>query len=103
MSSPGATKTLPKRHEIPEALRWRLEDLYPNDQEWEADFRRCKDAIPQLQAFAGTLSQSPAQLAACLKLRDETGARFERLFVYAFARMDEDSATPSCHAHQDRS
>ncbi|HLT58857.1 MAG TPA: oligoendopeptidase F [Limnochordales bacterium] len=103
MSSPGATKTLPKRHEIPEALRWRLEDLYPNDQEWEADFRRCKDAIPQLQAFAGTLSQSPAQLAACLKLRDETGARFERLFVYAFARMDEDSTNPTYQALYDRS
>jgi len=102
VSTPPAAQALPKRADIPEPMRWRLEDLYPNDEEWEADFRRVKDTIPQLQAFAGTLTQSPAQLAACFKLRDETGVRFERLFVYAFTRMDEDSTNATYQALHDR-
>ncbi|OUN01483.1 MAG: oligoendopeptidase F [Firmicutes bacterium ZCTH02-B6] len=103
MTNPTAAKTLPKRAEIPEAMRWRLEDLYPTDEHWEEDFRKTKDAIARLQAFAGTLAQSPARLAECLKLRDETAERLERVYVYAFTRMDEDSTNDKYQALFDRS
>lgn len=103
MSNPAVAKRLPKRAEIPEAMRWRLEDLYPTDDMWEEDFRRVKEAIPQLKAFAGTLAQSPARLAECFKLRDETEERLERLYVYAFTRMDEDSTNAKYQALYDRS
>jgi len=103
VTKPAAAKALPKRAEIPEALRWRLEDLYPSDEIWEEDFQRIKEALPRLQAFAGTLAESPAKLAECLKLRDETGARLERVYVYAFTRMDEDSTNATYQALHDRS
>lgn len=103
MSSPAAAKTLPKRADIPEAMRWRLEDLYPTDEAWEADFQRVKDAIPTLQAFAGTLAESPARLAECLRLRDDTFARCERVYVYAFTRIDEDSTNATYQALYSRS
>ncbi|MBO8141746.1 MAG: oligoendopeptidase F [Firmicutes bacterium] len=103
LSSPSAPATVPKRADIPEQYRWRLEDLYPDDNAWEADFRKVKDALPRLAEFQGTLAQSPARLAECLRLRDETAERFERVFVYAFTRMDEDSTNATYQALHDRS
>ena len=35
---------LPRREQIPENQRWRLEDLYATEEAWEADFQRLQAA-----------------------------------------------------------
>ncbi|NLG83035.1 MAG: oligoendopeptidase F [Firmicutes bacterium] len=95
-------KTLPKRSEIPPADRWRLEDIFPDDKAWEEAFARAKTMIPQVVAYRGTLGHSPKQLLGCLKTRDALGELFERVYVYARMRRDEDNANPFYQSLHDR-
>ena len=36
-------KKLLKRSEVPLEYRWKIEDVYPNDEAWEEDFKQCKE------------------------------------------------------------
>ena len=32
----GRGSSLPRRNEIPDRFKWKLEDIYPDDSKWEA-------------------------------------------------------------------
>lgn len=102
MSQAPAPQTVRKRSEIPEQYRWRLEDIFATNDDWEKEFAAVKEAIPQIGAFAGKLGESPATLARCLDLMFDTVARFERVIVYAFTRRDEDTTNPTYQELYDR-
>ncbi|MGE5598952.1 MAG: oligoendopeptidase F [Bacteroidota bacterium] len=93
---------LPKRTEIPEKDRWQLEDIFPSDAAWEEAFARAKSMLPQFAEFQGTLGRSAERLLACLQARDRLGELYERLYVYAHMRRDEDNANPTYQALFDR-
>ena len=97
-----ASASVPKRSEVPEALRWKLEDIYPTDRAWEADFAAAKEALPRMGTFRGTLGRSPQSLLACLKARDDLGILLGKLVVYATMRSHEDTANPAYQALADR-
>ena len=97
-----ASGSVPKRSEIPEPLRWKLEDIYPTDEAWEADYAAAKEALPRMGAFRGTLGRSPRDLLACLAARDDLGIRVGKLVVYATMRSHEDTANPVYQALADR-
>ena len=46
-----ADRGLCTREEIPAEAKWAIEDLYKNDDEWEADFTRLKERLPELSAY----------------------------------------------------
>ena len=48
-----ADRGLCTREEIPAEVKWAIEDLYKNDDEWEADFTRLKEHLPELSAYEG--------------------------------------------------
>lgn len=96
------TVTLPKREEIPAEYRWRLEDIYPDQEKWESDYTQVKEALPELRRFAGRLGEGGHVLFECLRLRDATEEIHERLFVYARMRRDEDSTKASSQELVDR-
>lgn len=102
MSQAPAPQTVRKRSEIPEQYRWRLEDIFATNDDWEKEFAAVKEAIPQIGAFAGKLGESPARLARCLDLMFDTVERFERVIVYAFTRRDEDTTNPTYQELYDR-
>lgn len=102
MSQAPAPQTVRKRSEIPEQYRWRLEDIFATNDDWEKEFAAVKEAIPQIGAFAGKLGESPATLARCLDLMFDTVERFERVIVYAFTRRDEDTTNPTYQELYDR-
>ena len=54
---------LPKRNEVPEALTWRLEDIYPATAAWEAELAQVQAEGEKLAAYAGRLSESAAVLS----------------------------------------
>ena len=95
-------KRLPKRAEIPVEDRWQLEDIFPDDSAWEASFTEVKNILPRLEACRGTLGQGAAQLLSLLQLRDKAGELFERIYVYARMRRDEDNANSTYQALFDR-
>lgn len=96
------TKRLPKRQEQPREFTWNLEAVYPNEERWEADFQAIKAQIPRIASLAGSIGDSPAQLLACLELRDEATKLMEQLLVYSRMRKDEDNANNHYQAMSDR-
>ena len=92
-----ATEGPVSRDQIEEKYKWKLEDIYPNQEEWEKDFVRIQNEyIPKIEEFRGKLTNAENVLA-CLKFNDELSRIIEKLFVYAYMKADEnqDDSTAS--------
>ena len=93
---------LPKRDEIEEKFKWKLEDIYPDDEAWEADFKEVRVFNEEISKFKGTLAESPQRLLACLKFCNKMLSLNDKLFIYARMRRDEDNTNPKYQALTDR-
>lgn len=95
--SPAAGE-ISNRRDIPDAFKWKLDDIYTTDAQWEREYALLKEEIPKLRAFEGKLGSSAQQLLAALKLRDEIGITLGKLYVYANMRSHEDTANSAYQA-----
>lgn len=95
-------KKLLKREEVDAAFKWKLEDIYQSDADWEKEFAQVKDLLPQLEEHKGKLGDSAQNLLDCLKLKGDISLLMERLFVYARMRRDENNANTKYQALTDR-
>lgn len=95
-------KQIAKRSEIQQEHRWKLEDLYPNQAAWDAEFSRVKGQISEITSYQGKL-QDAASISRCFALEDDVSLLVERLYVYANMRHHEDTAEPSFQALSDKS
>ncbi len=98
-----AAKFLPKRGEIDEKYKWRLEDIYPDTSRWENDYKKVEGLARNLEPYRGKLQESAKNLLECLRLRDEIMKLEERICSYSRLRRDEDTANPVYQALHDRS
>lgn len=104
-SSPAASQLprrismeqLPKRSEVPAENRWKLEDMFASEEQWDAEYKEVKALITSAAAFQGKLD-SPDALKKCFELDDKLSLLTERLYVYAHMRQDEDTAAPKYQA-----
>jgi len=80
-----------KRSEIDNKYKWKLENMFATDEEWEKRFEAVKAKLPQCDEFKGKLFDKDNMLK-CLKLVDEISLEAETLFVYARMRKDEEAA-----------
>jgi oligoendopeptidase F len=85
------TKTIPQRADIDDRYKWRLGDIYATTADWEADFNKVKSELPALPAMQGTLGTSADALLDALTLRDSLWGIVDRLYVYAYMKLDEDN------------
>ncbi|MEK3757171.1 oligoendopeptidase F [Paenibacillus sp. FSL P4-0338] len=88
---------LPKRSEVPAENRWKLEDMFASEEQWDAEYKEVKALITSAAAFQGKLD-SPDALKKCFELDDKLSLLTERLYVYAHMRQDEDTAAPKYQA-----
>ncbi|BBI34834.1 oligoendopeptidase F [Cohnella abietis] len=95
-------KEVAKRSETPKEFRWKLEDLYPNQAAWDAEFKRVKGQISEITSFQGKLKDAES-IARCFALEDDVSLLTERLYVYANMRHHEDTAEASFQALSDKS
>jgi oligoendopeptidase F len=86
------SKSIPKRNEIPDQFKWKLEDIYENNELWEKDFAGVKELAMKLGAYKDQLSVSSDNLLKCLEANAEINRLFEKVYVYAQMRSHEDSA-----------
>lgn len=84
------TKKLPTRSQVKADDAWDLSSLYPNDEAWEEAFGKWERQIAKYAKFKGTLGDSPAALAKCLKFDSQFDRVGERLGTYAFLKTSED-------------
>ncbi len=85
-------KKLPKREEIPDQYKWRLNEIYPSREEWEKDFQRLKSLIREIEECQDRFLDSASDLLAILELKDRLGRSLDKLFVYARMHKDENNA-----------
>ncbi|MDD3365401.1 MAG: oligoendopeptidase F [Syntrophomonas sp.] len=96
------TNGIKKREEIASEYKWKLEDIYPNEQLWEEDFNLIKKLADEVGGLKGTLSSSATALLKVLQLSDELGRKSEKIYVYARMRRDENNANSRYQALFDR-
>lgn len=96
------TKKLPTRSQVKADDSWDLSSLYPNDEAWEEAFGKWEGQIKKYAKFRGTLGDSPAALAKCLKFDSQFDRVGERLGTYAFLKTAEDMADSSYQRMQGR-
>jgi len=78
------------REEIAPEDKWAIEDLYPNDEAWEAAFVTISEEKEKLSSFAGRLGNAEA-LFDYLQTMEETDETIERLAHYCMRKADEDT------------
>jgi len=82
---------LPKRNEIDEKYKWKLEDIYSNDESYEADFSKTEKLCKDMQAMQSGISDAES-LKKCLGLYEDMYCLVDNLFSYSRMRMDEDNS-----------
>jgi oligoendopeptidase F len=84
--------TIKSRKEISAQHKWRLEDIYPGNNDWEQDFTEAEKMIGDVISFQGRVGESADNLQACLEVSERMERLLEKLYVYARMRRDEDNA-----------
>ncbi len=84
------THKIPLRSDVSEEYKWDLNKLFPDDTAWESALRDFEARASTIDAFKGTLGQSPARLREALDCLHDMGLLEERLGYYAHLRVSED-------------
>jgi len=92
---------LRERSEIDERYKWRLEDIYKNEELWEEDYRKVKELLKEIVKFKGKIRTSK-DLLEVLKLNDQIGMTASKIFAYARMRRDEDNTNSKYQALSDK-
>ncbi|TRM11929.1 oligoendopeptidase F [Lentibacillus cibarius] len=93
-----AAKELPKRSDIPEERKWKLEDIFATDDDWEQELKSLQNDFPSITEFKGKIAESAQNLYDVLSLQDELSERLGKLFTYAHMRYDEDTTNSTYQA-----
>ncbi len=80
-----------ERKDVAENLKWKLTDIFPDDDAWEAEFKAIDEEYSKFDfaQFKGKL-HNKADLQAYFTLSDTLSRRLEKLYIYAHMRHDED-------------
>ncbi|NLV36905.1 MAG: oligoendopeptidase F [Clostridiaceae bacterium] len=94
--------TLPARDEIDARYKWKLEDIYESDSQWEEDFKTVRRMAGEMTSFKGRLAGDMKTLLDCFKFSEKMLALNDKLFVYARMRRDENNSLSKYQALTDR-
>ena len=90
------------RSEIEDKYKWKLCDIYPNTDAWEADFKELSDCTQEIAAMKDAIAKDADSLARGLNRLDEISHMLEKLYVYARMGRDMDNADAHYQALTDR-
>jgi oligoendopeptidase F len=90
------------RADIPEKYRWRLEDIFPDDESWETAWQAIAPLLDDLLAHRGKLGLGAAELAEALEKANHIYLELMEIFAYARMRRDEDNTVAKYRNMADR-
>ena len=79
------------RTDVPQKLKWHIEDIFTSLSEWEANCKTLKSRLNDLSTYKGRLHETE-ELFKCLTLRDELSQSIEKIYAYARLQRDTDNA-----------
>ena len=97
-----ASSNIPERSEIDEKYKWKLSDIFKNDEEWENVFISVTQKVSGYKNFRGKLSKSPDNLLECFKFDEEISIKLDQLHLYAMLSRDSDLRVGKYQSMDDR-
>lgn len=85
--------TIKQRQDIEVRYKWKIENIYADDGQWEKDFARVSEQIAKVSPYQGTLGESAEGLFGCLQELEALDRLLEKLYMYARMRRDEDNGS----------
>ena len=83
---------LKKRSEIAKEYKWKMEDMFVDDKQWEDEAEQVKCLADTLKGYQGRLGNSADELYEFLSLSDKADQLMERVYVYANQKLHEDTS-----------
>ena len=82
---------LKQRNEIEEKYKWKIEEMYADDDAWQKDVDDALNMTNDFAKYQGHLTESAETLAKALKDKDTIWMKIEKAFVYSRMKLDEDN------------
>lgn len=82
---------LKKRSEVEQQYKWKIEDMFPSDEQWNKETEEIKTLTEELKSYQGRLGESADTLYEFLSLSDKADQLVERVYVYANQKFHEDT------------
>ncbi len=79
-----------KRSDIEPQYTWNLNDIYPDEQAWEADYKWVENHIADYELYKGKIGNSADELYKAIKFDEEVGIKLSKLGLYASLGHDLD-------------
>lgn len=93
---------LRSREELPQEYKWKLEDIFASDANWETVFKETESLVELAAKYQGKLSDGPECFVECMEWADHLSLNLEELFTYARMRRDEDNRISRYQGMTDR-
>ena len=93
------TKT---RDQIDPKYKWKIEEMYPDEEQWKSDYKTVEDKAKDFMAYSGRLGESPQIFLEAMQKKDNIWQLLERVFTYARMRKDEDNRVTKYQAMSDK-
>ena len=100
-AAPSAAPELGDRDSIPERFKWDLTHIFTDWPEWQRAYDTLETKIAAYAALQGTLAKGADRLLAAMKLSDDIGQLFYKVWFFASLKHDEDQRDNEINArHQ---
>ena len=90
------------REEIPEYFTWKLSDIYPDWDTWEAGLKEFEGKLAGYAQLKGTIAQGGDRLLKAFTLDDDLGQLSYKLWYYAGLTYDQDQRDNAANARRQR-
>lgn len=94
---------LKKRSEVEQQFKWKIEDMFANDEQWQKEAEEIKTLTEEVKSYQGRLGESAEVLYAYLSLQDKVDQLVERVYVYANQKFHEDTTNGTYQDLADKS
>ncbi|KRM19218.1 oligoendopeptidase F [Ligilactobacillus hayakitensis DSM 18933 = JCM 14209] len=94
-------KKLPKRSEVDEKLTWDLTKVFADDTVFEQELKNLNAQINEFAQAKGSLSKDAHQFKKVLNQYLDLMRRFEKAYVYASMKNDQDTADTKYQGYQE--
>jgi oligoendopeptidase F len=93
------TKT---REQIDPEYKWKIEEMYPDEEQWKADYKTVEDKAKDFTEYSGRLGESPQLLLEAMQKKDTIWLILEKVYTYARMKKDEDNRVTQYQAMSDK-
>lgn len=89
------------RNEIEDKYKWKLEDLFSSDKQWEEMYEKLEQEKSKIASFDSKLNNAN-DIYDCLRANDNISIQITKLYLYAKMRLDQDVSQSKYQALTDR-